>query len=221
LSNNASSKKYNLIWCFGDSWGYGSELNFSAGEIPFAKIVANKLGTELRNLSVENLSLGLITREIALASDSFSKDDLVLVVIPPDSRWYTEWKTLGYNYDKIFFADKSDEWFEYHHQLFIFAICEMIDKKNCDYLLMHNYGKFPLDGSKYCFTNYHQDRFLDTKSLTELLTDSHASRISPIQVEINQSKAIFNGPYFEGCQWHPNELGHQYIADKITERLLR
>ena len=219
MSRNANGGKYNLIWCFGDSWGYGLELNFSLGEIPFAKIVANKFGTELRNLSVPGLPLGLITREIALAFDNFTTDDLVLVVIPPDSRWYTEWKVINYDHGKNFFADKSNEWFEYHHQLFIFAICEMLDKKNCDYLLMHNYGKYPLDESKYCFINYHQDRFLDKKSLTELLTNSPASRTSPIQIETDPPKKIFNGPYFEGCHCHPNQLGHQFIADKITERL--
>lgn len=211
--------EYSRIWCFGDSWGFGSELKFSSGEIPFSQIIANNLGVELNNQSRPNMCLGLITKEVAQTAESFSRDDLVLVVIPPDSRWYTEWKTLNYDPSEKFFVGKSNEWFEYHHQLFIFAICEMLDKKNCGYLLMHNYGKFPLTKSRYCFSTYHNDCFLDQKSLTEILTDSPTDRISPIDVEKNLSSKIFHGPYFEGCISHPNQSGHQYIADKITERL--
>jgi len=212
----------NRIWCFGDSWGYGSELNLVRGEMPFAGILAKKFNCDLENLSKSGMSLGLITRTISMSLTDILPDDLVLVVIPPDSRWYTEWRTLSYSSSKDFFSDKTDQWFQYHHQLFVFAICEMLDKTKCNYLLMHNYGNFPLLESPYCFPAYHQDRFLDKQSLTAILTNTVNDSMMPIEVEISHKTkpySIFFGPYFQGCQCHPNQLGHQFIADKIQSKL--
>jgi hypothetical protein len=211
-------KKYNQIWVFGDSWGFGSELKFAQGEVPFANLLARIYDCQLSNWAIENQSLGLITRSVAQHAESFEKDDLVLIVIPPDSRWYTEWQTIQYSKQE-FFLDKSPEWFQYHHQLFIFAICEILEKKQCQYLLMHNYGDFPLKDYNYIFSKYHQDKFLSTKSLTELLTNSPKNKLDPIQVEIQQGNRIYTGPYFEGCRYHPNQAGHQMIANIIVERL--
>ena len=205
------------LYCFGDSWGYGSELDFSQGERPFADLVSEKLGYSLKNYSQSNMSLGLITRQISQIAKNINKGDLVLVVIPPDSRWYTEWQTLDYKKND-FFNDKSNEWFEYHHQLFIFAICEILNKTDCYYLLMHNYGKFPLGNDDYFFSNLYQEKFLGKESLTGILTDYHDTD-SPIEIETRQGSFIFYGPYFEGCYRHPNQKGHEKIAELIEQKI--
>lgn len=204
------------LHCFGDSWGYGSELAFHKNEKPFARLLSKHFKCGLTNHAWPNRSLGLITRDIAEHVGKIHPDDLVLVVIPPDSRWYTEWETLDYAKDP-FFLDKSNDWFEYHHQLFIFSICEMLEKIKCRYLLMHNYGKFPLDSEKYYFSNFHRDKFLSKDSLTDLLTEKKLN-LSPIEAETQMMKH-FKGKYFEGCKFHPNQLGHQRIADLIVEKL--
>ena len=210
---------YHKIFCFGDSWAYGSELNFNKGERPFANLLSEKFGCELTKLARPNRSLGLIVRDLSMAAKNINNKDLVLVVVPPDSRWYTQWSTIEYE-NNAFFNDKSNDWFEYHHQLFIFAICEMLEKIGCEYILMHNYGKFPLKREDYWFANFHHSRFLSEKSLTEILTDSDIdSRMLPIAIEIKQQR-FFRGKYFKGCHTHPNQLGHEKIAQTIIEKLL-
>lgn len=210
--------KFRHVFCFGDSWGYGSELNFERGEEPFAKLLANQFNCGLTNLAQPNRSMGLIVRDLAMAAKDIQADDLVLVVLPPDCRWYTEWKTILYRIN-TFFTDKTDEWFEYHHQLFTFAVCETLDKIGCQYILMHNYGRFPLEKTTYSFSQFHHDRFLSKRSLTELLTDSNLdAEKAPIEIELQQ-RQFFKGIYFEGCRLHPNQLGHKRIAELIVKKL--
>lgn len=209
---------YRRVFCFGDSWGYGSELKLLQGERPFAKLVAEKIGCDVENRSRPGRSLGLIVRDIAKLAAKIQDDDLVLIVVPPDSRWYTEWQTLDYE-NNAFFIDKTDAWFEYHHQLFVFAICEMLEKVGCEYMLMHNYGRFPLEKQEYWFSGFHHDRFLSTKSLTEILSDSDVdSTMSPIVIETSQHQ-LFRGIYFQGCDFHPNQMGHEKISQLVLEKL--
>jgi hypothetical protein len=211
--------KNTSLYCFGDSWGYGAELNFNIDEKPFAKLLANEFSYDLKNFSQNNMSLGLITRTISKVADQISNTDIVLVVIPPDSRWYTEWETIDYIESANFYIDKTDDWFSYHHQLFIFTICEMLKKTGCKYLLMHNYGEFPLHNSEYYFSKFYQDKFLSQNSLTDILTGSSNCKIGPIEVEKLQDGYLFYGPYFEGNRWHPNQKGHEKIAELIKLKL--
>lgn len=206
------------IFCLGDSWGVGAELNFSKGEKPFAKLLADEFSYDLNNSSQNNLSLGLITRLLAQKAPEICKDDVVLVVIPPDSRWYTEWKTINYEKSSNFFYDKTNAWFQYHHQMFIFTICEILNKIGCRYVLMHNYGEFPLNDIGYYFSNYHADKFLGKESLTQTLTNADSDILTPIEVETNQNN-IFKGVYFEGNAYHPNQRGHIKIAELIKSKL--
>lgn len=208
------------LYCFGDSWGAGAELDFNLGEKSFSTLLADEFGYNLINYSKENLSLGLIARELALHATKIQSTDYVLVVIPPDSRWYTEWYTLNYNASAVFYHDKTDDWFQYHHQLFIFTICKILTDIKCTYLLMHNYGDFPLSNDQYYFSKYYHDKFLSIKSLTNLLTNSDTDKTGPIEVEKNQGNTIFNGPYFEGKLYHPNQKGHIKIADLIKSKIL-
>lgn len=201
------------IFCFGDSWGYGSELN--PGEKNFCEVMSEKFNIPLKNYSEPNMSLGLITRLLSLKINEITDKDLVLVVIPPDARWYTEWKTLNFE-DISFFKDKSDDWFYYHQQLFIFSICELLNKVGCKYLLMHNYGEYPLIDRGYIFSKFSNEKFLDTRSLTELLTNNSSTELSPIKVEKYQG-IIFSGPYFN--ESHPNQEGHKKIAEFIINRI--
>ena len=211
-------KIFKNLYCFGDSWGAGAELNFSAGQKPFANLVSEKLSCQMLNFSIEGMSLGLIVRKIAKEAIKIKNNDLVLIVIPPDSRWYTEWKTIKYS-DTKFFRDKTNEWFAYHHQLFIFTICEILNKTKCQYLLMHNYGNFPLGDSQYYFSNLYQEKFLSRQSLTSLLTEDNQN-LSPFDIEIQQPSKIFYGPYFKGCISHPNQQGHEKIAELIEHRII-
>ncbi len=209
------------LYCFGDSWGAGAELNFVQGEKNFTTLLGDKFSYNVKNFSIEGMSLGLITRELAQNAKDIHKDNIVLVVIPPDSRWYTEWKTLDYNVSAKFYYDKTDDWFRYHHQMFIFTICEILNKIGCQYLLMHNYGEFPLADTGYYFSNFHKSKFLSHQSLTTLLTEPESlnGKLGPVGVEVNQGSLIFYGPYFEGKQYHPNQRGHEKIAELVQSSI--
>ena len=61
------------LYCFGDSWGAGAELNFVQGEKNFTTLLGDKFSYNVKNFSIEGMSLGLITRELAQnAKDSYS-----------------------------------------------------------------------------------------------------------------------------------------------------
>lgn len=206
------------LFCFGDSWAAGAELK--SNEKPFAELLAADFLYDIRNYGQNNMSLGLIVRQLSITLPSISKDDIVLVVIPPDSRWYTEWSTMDYGTFSELYISATDDWFIYHHQLFIFTICELLNKVGCRYLLMHNYGEFPLRDDSYCFSRFHADKFLSRASLTSLLNNLSGYK-DPIEIETepNPSENLFYGPYFEGNQTHPNQRGHIRIAEFIKAKL--
>ena len=184
----------------------------------------------MENLSLPNLSLGLILKKISETAKHIKSSDLVLVVIPPDCRWYVEsngqWSTLEYEKNQKFYMTVTNEWFLYHNQLFIYSIGKILEDIKCDFMFMHNYGKFPLSNNgNYYFSLAFKEKFLSEKSLTSLLiADSNKTilakdnHLSPIDVEKFQNK-IFYGAYFEGKEYHPNQKGHEYIANLILNKL--
>ena len=83
-----------MIFCFGDSWGAGAELKFN--EHPFVHWVAKELGSNYKNFSKEGSSLGIILHTLVEQITAITKNDTVLVIIPPDARWYDENAEKGF-----------------------------------------------------------------------------------------------------------------------------
>lgn len=215
---------YEKLFIFGDSWGFGSELKMPK-ENPFGYWLSKLLNAELRNNSSPGASLGLIAKLVTEHLSDISARDLVIIVIPPDVRWYDQSERRGfysmYRMEEksylMFLQEKTVEWFEYHHSLFIYVIQKMLEDRDCDYLLTHNYGQLP-DFTKYNLI-VDGDRFLSKYSLTELLTgktsDWHTYQLDTD----NPPPADFTGPYFEGKICHPNEQGHKQIAQMFLDRI--
>ena len=132
-----------MIWCFGDSWGYGSELN--ENENPFVYHLAKDLGEKFKNFSFEGNSYPVMVTQIFdnirnRDEDSFlsklvknkkiEKNDIVLIVVPPDIRWMDQegdgFETWYYESDKeryrSWLGDKTKVWFRYHASLFTYSI---------------------------------------------------------------------------------------------------
>jgi hypothetical protein len=227
-----------MIYCFGDSWGYGSELDLSY-EIPFVNILSKKTNINFKNLSCEGSALGKITHDIFLSETDFKSDDFVIIIIPPDIRWYYEdgrgsihslfipsqayfdsnpdldnlqVKELHHYMDT---APNKKIWFSYHQSLFIFSLQEYFNKMNVEFIFIHNYGKINLYKEFKKLIN--KENFLNfDRSLTSLLTD--LEDIDLINRRLDKvGKDILIGKYFEGNGTHPNQLGHQKISELIYE----
>tara|TARA_R110002020_G_scaffold352061_1_gene565193 strand:- start:616 stop:1293 length:678 start_codon:yes stop_codon:yes gene_type:complete len=221
-----------MIYCIGDSWGKGEELDFDAGEKPFVHWVAKELGDNYINNSSGGGAFGIHCVKFFQNLHKFKKSDLILIIISPDIRWYDEehgdFRTISMNKTEVktakryweMFGKRTKEWFIYHQSLFMFSIQEACKENGLKLLMMHNYGDLRIYKPFDLIIN--DDVILDrNKSLTYLLTEG-ADDYKKIQFNMKNdgpSREIFVGKYFEGNDLHPNELGHKKIADLILKKL--
>jgi hypothetical protein len=222
-----------MIYCFGDSWAAGAELKF--GQKPFVHWLARELDAEYANLGKSGSSLGIILHTLISNIEKLTSDDLVLIIVPPDTRWYDENKQNGFysvmshqrdDYLK-FLNSKTTEWFKYHHALFVYSIQKILNDVGCQYIMAHNYGQ--IDEIKKYGLSIDFDRFLCNNDLTTILSDSlstwknYADHLPPEHRfdTTGPPVELFSGRYFEGCRQHPNELGHKHIAELLLEKYNR
>jgi len=225
-----------VIYCFGDSWGYGSELDLTK-EKPFVNLIAEDLNISFKNKSVEGASFGQITHDI-INHCEFNLEDFVLVIVPPDVRWYYEnidnkISSLWVPDESLFNDDTIDEirkselslyvntithrkiWYEYHQSLFLFVLQEFFKEKHVHFLFVHNYGKLKIYES---FNNLLlKENFLDLdRSLTSILTNLEDINLIENQTD-GPTKNMFIGEFFEGNGYHPNQLGHYEIKNILLK----
>lgn len=209
-----------MLHVFGDSWAYGSEL--SADEKPFSYYLSLKLNQNCNNLGRPGISLGHITSIVLANLESITQDDYVVVVIPPDIRWYNmdenyrfhslslskpEYRELLKNY--------KESWFIYHHNLFIFTLISAITKTTDKLILAHNYGSLVI---QQWFKNVIDMKyFLSKNSLTGLLQEDDWKDNYSFERD-GPKPELFKGKYFEGKVSHPNQQGHLEIARLIYEK---
>jgi hypothetical protein len=222
-----------IVYCFGDSWAYGSELNDpQVIEHPFVHWFAQELNLPYKNYGEEGASMGIILHRLASKLSTITANDIVLVVLPPDVRWYDENKEKGFytlmqwqkeDYLKSL-NNKTVEWFKYHHLLFIYTIQQSLNDIGCRYILAHNYGQLPTNET-YGF-NLDHDKFLSSTNLTTLISsynnkwtrnlDTYESYQLDVDGPMYSHK--FHGEYFQGTVCHPNEKGHKRIAELLIEK---
>lgn len=221
----------NSLICFGDSWAAGAEL--TRNQKPFVYWLAQSLNINAINYGREGSSLGIILHAIITNAQKITANDVVIVIVPPDTRWYDENEQQGFysvqNWQREdyfrFLNNKTLEWFTYHHALFVYAIQKILNDIGCKYVLAHNYGQIS-DYKKYNL-NIDYTRFLSQQSLTDLLSGhtiewrGYPDHL-PAENRYDQDgppAEIFSGIYFEGCQQHPNELGHKKIAELLLQKI--
>jgi len=209
-----------MLYVFGDSWGYGSELD--ENEKPFGYYLSVKLNQDYTNYSKPGASLGHITGLVISNADSIKQDDHVVIVIPPDIRWYLidddfQFKSLSLSNDdyKKLLRHYNESWFVYHHNLFIYTIITTILTKTSNLVLCHNYGKLVIHEwfKNLIDTKY----FLSNKSLTELLLGNLWEDNYSLDFD-GPTTDVFQGKYFEGKISHPNLKGHLEITRLIYEK---
>ena len=240
-----------MIWCFGDSWGKGEELDFRCGknhehnsrcvgEKPFVHWVAKELGQEYTNVSKEGGAFGIICIRFFGQSHNIKNGDLVLVVLPPDVRWYDEqhgeFATISMGKNEVetakryweLLGNRTEAWFIYHHSLFIFSIQQACKERGAKLVMMHNYGNLEIAESFIELIDMNNFMTSKKQSLTFLLQDWDYYGVDQFNLkEARKMKREIDGPhtdnftgkYFEGKSEHPNELGHKKIADLIIKKL--
>jgi hypothetical protein len=212
------------LYVFGDSWGAGAELDNT--EQHFGIVLSNILHIKCLNYSKQGSSLGEIVSKVVSKSNLIKTNDVVVVIVPPDIRWYnvdnnmhpTTMLSMSDEWHE-FAKDKTIEWFIYHHSLFIYTIVSVLKTIGCKFILAHNYGKLELrpDFEKLIDVS---SNFLSIDSLTKLLSDEDWTDNYSKEMKNDGPKTeVFKGKYFEGKQWHPNGLGHKRIAELLLERL--
>lgn len=216
------------IYCFGDSWAAGAEL--AEGQHPFLHWVAQRLCMPYQNFGQIGSSLGIILHSIIIHLEKIKSTDVVIVIVPPDTRWYDQSQALGFytlmswqrdEYFDKFLNKKTLEWFIYHHSLFIYTIQKLLNDAGCRYIMAHNYGQIG-DYKKYSLP-IDYSKFLNEQSLTELLSghqmewQSYPGQTALKHTQDGPPPEMFSGVYFAGCETHPNELGHKKIAELMLE----
>lgn len=210
-----------MLHVYGDSWAKGAELTNS--ENPFAYHLSTMLKTTYINHGVEGASLGYILHNLISTVDKIEKNDMVVVIIPPDIRWYRitkEFLCCTLFLDDVEYKNSLNyltiEWFIYHHNLFMCNIISLLKEKTNNFVLVHNYGKLIITDM---FTNKIDKKyFLNDSSLTALLGGKEWDQnYSNSKSEDGPCLTLFQGKYFEGKKSHPNDLGHRKIAELIYE----
>lgn len=211
-----------MFWVFGDSWAEGYGLK--KGEKNFSKWIEEFTGEKVANYGKAASSLGDITFNLLKHSEAFSQGDKLIVVTPPDIRWYqiinkTHATSLFEGMTKYddFLEDKNKHWFTYHHNLFSMTIVNKALEKGMSVVLMRNFGDLDLwDWSKNVILPHILDK---EQSLTEMLTDKKYNLKSGLDTfEIKQIKEIPHPNFIPGDN-HPNETGHKIIAKKVLDFL--
>lgn len=221
------------VYCFGDSNGYGSDL--LPGEKPFVHWLATAMGVEYCNYAEEGSSLGIVQHRLVVRHKEITKDDFVVVIIPPDARWYDESEEAGFfsfaNYDIVeyyeqFLKEKTLEWFEYHHALFTYTIQQLLNNIGCEYVMILTAGR--LGGQHYNlpidYTKFLSDEdMLNFLSREKNIWDNYPHHVLPkehrfMHLGAPQDFWDLSSPYI-GSGGHPTELGHKRIAEMILARI--
>jgi lysophospholipase L1-like esterase len=207
------------ILTFGDSWGVGAGLQST--EKNFTDFLSEFTDAPKTNFSKSGISLGHILHIYVNNIKKASKEDFVIVIIPPDVRWYTM-KTknscstlaIGDKSYNNFIKDKSIYWFKYHHSLFIHSLYTISEYYKLNYIFAHNYGSLKIIEP---FQPLIPDNiFLNKKrSLTSLLGSNDYKNYN---LKEDGPPAPLVGDNFIPGDTHPNEKGHKVIAQLLLDK---
>jgi len=209
------------VWSFGDSWAEGAGLK--PNEKRFGDYLAKFYNAQHLNKGQSGTSLGNILETFSKNAADIKKDDVVVIIIPPDIRWYDmenyQFNTLfiGMKEYRRFIANKNIYWFTYHHSVFIYTLIKICKDIDCKFILAHNYGNLEFQN---CFQSLIEtDYLLDSKkSLTQLLgsnewKDNYSESLN------HDGPPSIEGKYFIKNDNHPNQSGHKLISDLIIKKL--
>ena len=219
------------IISFGDSWTYGEELKSPVEEC-YTKLLSEKAKGPYSNFGERANSFSVICSQV-LTYD-ISKDDFVLVCIPPDIRFIGETKdgvfislfspypSTSKHPDKFiqkqfdYYTEvivEHKNWHPYFQLLNLFCIQEYLTKIGASFLFFTNYGS--IDNNFKFNGKIDKSNFLIDTSLTTFL-GGYDLGIVPSSLNVDGLEtSCFVGEYFEGNVTHPNVKGHEKISNLI------
>ena len=212
-----------MIHVFGDSWAYGYGLEHRERDC-FGGLIGHHYGEPVKNYAIPASSMGHVTYEFMKQRHTFKQNDKVLVIIPPDVRWYRiedGFATSLFNgmplYEDWLEKHATLEWFIYNHSMFIHTLISASKQTNINLVLAHNYGNLKIHAH---FENLIDTNFLldKDKSLCYLLSGSE-KWAGNYTISANNSMQEIQHPMFIVGDNHPNELGHKQIAELMIRKL--
>jgi len=225
----------NSVWNFGDSWAAGFGIDFKHS---YAQHLANRLSVPCINYAEAGSGIGQVVFTLLEQSKQFAPNDLILITIPPDVRWYrytpshsdTDFTTLEFShsdqYNKFLSSMNNlmdPRFFAWHVGLFITYVVNFCERQGLHLLMQHNYGSLSGIPDVFDIQNYKNYIADPDSSMWDWLdipawTDNFDPGVGdgpPLYTELAGSES----PYMIPGDNHPNELGHKIIYRKLYEVL--
>ena len=178
----------NKIYSYGDSWCRGTELTPTGVDVEKRRHYTYWLSKSLNcpyEISAEcGASFGKITHEVIkdLGKQKFNSKTLVLIIIPPDVRWYDQGgpdeeetfrdiSSTDKDYIPLLGMYKGTYWFRWHWSLFLYTLHSMLNQKEIPFITMHNWGEMSEDLLPVYEDLIDWNKHLSRKSLIQLLNE--------------------------------------------------
>jgi len=129
-------------------------------------------------------SFGKITNTVIkdLGTQKFDSKTLILIIIPPDVRWYdqdgpdeeelfSDISSSDKDYIPILGRNKGTFWFRWHWSLFLYTLHSMLNQKEIPFITMHNWGKMSEDLLPVYEDLIDWNKHLSRDSLSQLLNE--------------------------------------------------
>lgn len=200
---------------FGDSWPYGVELKDN--EKTFGELLHEKLGTrKFHNFSQEGTSIDhLVLQAKDFILNSKHKSIAIFFITNP-IRYMTyddkKWKTIRPTGDK---SAKTKLYYEYiqsdeldHHRANVSVLALQNMCKNCANIVQDFY----LEGwtnINWSYPGINKEKFLP-KTALEMLE-------AKLNQRTNELIKNLNNPFIYPNKYHPNQKGHELIADELYD----
>lgn len=232
------------LWNYGDSWAAGAGVE---KQDTYAYRIAEMLGLEFQDVSRNGRSLMEIESLIYKNLSEKTSDDIILITVPPDTRWITPkspgMETTNFDFRTLLDTRKEDtllyegflksinhsvKWFIYQHCRAITAIIHACKLHNIKLYLQHNCGN--IESHPFFDQDLIRKYFLDYDNSMWNWLGFEQTGVNEISGETlpkefqNYDHGLRQGPYaVKPNQYalpddnHPNSLGHTLIAEKIYE----
>ena len=176
----------NKIYSYGDSWCRGSELTDKDVDVEnrrhYTYWISKSLNCPYEIVADCGASFGSIVQQVINDLQKFDSKSLVLIIVPPDVRWYDQdgrddeekfrdISSTDDDYIPLLGVHKGTYWFRWHWSLFLYTLHSMLNQKEIPFITMHNWGKMSEDLLPVYEDLIDWNKHLSQDSLSQLLNE--------------------------------------------------